>query len=213
MHILTLTHAPAKLVELHHKLRDADPQRKLPPLLLDAAAAPALTPKRQSAFLSTLLRLASPAASKIARAARAPSTPTPDRDPFAPLTNGATSHYPGTTVLSGYLTTIANDQMLWTAHPWRRFVGVRTDDLESVRIERAIKRVCSDLAAHVSPKSPEAGGMQVVVKPPAPDKVERLGWGKEDEPGAPSCISCSLPRTARRHARPKKRPRRRPTMR
>lgn len=32
---------------------------------------------------------------------------------------------------------------------WKRFVRVRTDDLESVRVERAIKRVRSDLAAHV----------------------------------------------------------------
>jgi hypothetical protein len=31
---------------------------------------------------------------------------------------------------------------------WKRFVRVRTDDLESVRVERAIKRVRSDLAAH-----------------------------------------------------------------
>lgn len=39
---------------------------------------------------------------------------------------------------------------------WKRFVRVRTDDLESVRVERAIKRVRSDLAAHVggSPKTP-----------------------------------------------------------
>ena len=36
-----------------------------------------------------------------------------------------------------------------TARPWRRFVRVRTDDLESVRVERAIKRVRSDLAMHL----------------------------------------------------------------
>jgi serum/glucocorticoid-regulated kinase 2 len=115
-----------------------------------------------------------------------PSTPAPDRDPFAPLTNGATSHHPGATALAGYLTTIANDQMFRTARPWRRFVRVRTDDLESVRVERAIKRVRSDLAAHASPKSPEAGGMQAVVEAPAPDEVERLGWGEEDDTGAPA---------------------------
>ena len=44
---------------------------------------------------------------------------------------------------------------------WKRFVRVRTDDLESVRVERAIKRTRSDLASHVSPKpaaEPNANG-------------------------------------------------------
>lgn len=38
---------------------------------------------------------------------------------------------------------------------WKRFVRVRTDDLESVRVERAIKRVRSDLAAHVGSQAKE----------------------------------------------------------
>lgn len=36
------------------------------------------------------------------------------------------------------------------ARSWKRFVRVRTDDLESVRVERAIKRVRSDIATHTS---------------------------------------------------------------
>lgn len=57
------------------------------------------------------------------------------------------------TGLAAYLTSIANDQILRQARVWKRFVRVRTDDLQSVRVERAIKRVRSDLAAHVSPGS------------------------------------------------------------
>ncbi|KAI8981299.1 hypothetical protein BD414DRAFT_516220 [Trametes punicea] len=57
------------------------------------------------------------------------------------------------TGLAAYLTAIANDSTLRQARAWKRFVRVRTDDLQSVRVERAIKRVRSDLAAHVSPGS------------------------------------------------------------
>ncbi|OSD01215.1 hypothetical protein PYCCODRAFT_1445901 [Trametes coccinea BRFM310] len=57
------------------------------------------------------------------------------------------------TGLAAYLTTLANDSTLRQARAWKRFVRVRTDDLQSVRVERAIKRVRSDLAAHPSPSS------------------------------------------------------------
>ena len=94
-------------------------------------------------------------------------------DPFAPVgesagvlssSNGNTpSLTAGTsadknsmiTSLAAYLTTIANEPTLRQARPWKRFVRVRTDDLESVRAERAIKRVRSDLTTHVGTgKSP-----------------------------------------------------------
>ncbi|PPR05115.1 hypothetical protein CVT24_010090 [Panaeolus cyanescens] len=54
------------------------------------------------------------------------------------------------TALAAYLTTLSNILQLRSERTWKRFVRVRTDDLESVRVERAIKRVRSDLAAHVS---------------------------------------------------------------
>ena len=57
------------------------------------------------------------------------------------------------TALAAYLTTISNDPSLRQARAWKRFVHVRTDDLQSVRAERAIKRVRSDLAAHISSKA------------------------------------------------------------
>lgn len=53
------------------------------------------------------------------------------------------------TSLAAFLTTIANEPALRQTRAWKRFVRVRTDDLESVRAERAIKRVRSDLAVHV----------------------------------------------------------------
>lgn len=56
------------------------------------------------------------------------------------------------TSLAAYLTTISNEPTFRQARAWKRFVRVRTDDLESVRVERAIKRVRSDLAAHGSSK-------------------------------------------------------------
>ncbi|KAF9535632.1 hypothetical protein CPB83DRAFT_24240 [Crepidotus variabilis] len=53
------------------------------------------------------------------------------------------------TALASYFTTISNLPQVKADRVWKRFVRVRTDDLESVRVERAIKRVRSDLAAHV----------------------------------------------------------------
>ncbi|KAI1783506.1 hypothetical protein LXA43DRAFT_903432 [Ganoderma leucocontextum] len=81
-------------------------------------------------------------------------------DPFAEIgENGedisalAASNNKVVTGLAAYLTTLANDSSMRQARAWKRFVRVRTDDLQSVRVERAIKRVRSDLAAHVSPGS------------------------------------------------------------
>lgn len=66
-------------------------------------------------------------------------------DASSPLTSpSATS-----TGIAAYLTAVANQPSLRHERVWKRFVRVRTDDLESVRVERAIKRVRSDLAAHV----------------------------------------------------------------
>lgn len=72
------------------------------------------------------------------------ATENADVPPQAPPTPSAKS-----TALAAYLTTISNHPRVRTDRLWKRFVRVRTDDLESVRVERAIKRVRSDLAAHV----------------------------------------------------------------
>ncbi|TFK89836.1 kinase-like protein [Polyporus arcularius HHB13444] len=176
-HNITLTRTAQEIVELHAKLRDHFPGMKLPTPPIDAASIPA-PPKRKSAFLNTLSRLASPASNKIASSrqvatssalsSNAPSnaqtpiaTPTNEiGDPFAEIgENGedisalAASNNKIITGLAAYLTSLANDSTLRQSRAWKRFVRVRTDDLQSVRVERAIKRVRSDLAAHVSPGS------------------------------------------------------------
>jgi serum/glucocorticoid-regulated kinase 2 len=124
--------------------------------------------KRKSTFLNTLSRFASPTSSKIARngpssrrftnPSNGPSPLTSPsgelNDPFTSFTasnldNSAINPSANSTAIAAYLTTISNIVALRQARVWKRFVRVRTDDLESVRVERAIKRVRSDLAAHV----------------------------------------------------------------
>ncbi|KIJ66516.1 hypothetical protein HYDPIDRAFT_174586 [Hydnomerulius pinastri MD-312] len=183
-HNLTLTRTATEVVELHAKLEDSDGATKLPKLPLDITSLPAPPPKRKSTFLNTLSRLASPSTNKVGRqmSTRAPSNPnfgvspaggdqatpvaSPSHeigDPFSSLAQSTTSTVSSNgkpanstmTALAAYLTTISNEPSLRQTRAWKRFVRVRTDDLESVRVERAIKRVRSDLAAHVSPKTPD----------------------------------------------------------
>ncbi|KAJ7157214.1 hypothetical protein C8R46DRAFT_1113810 [Mycena filopes] len=117
-HNLTLTRSAAELVELDRKLREAYPNAPILPI--DAKK------RTKSTFMNTLSRLASPKPTATPR-----STSTPD-DPF--LAYGD---------IASYLTTISNNSAMRQARVWKRFVRVRTDDLESVRVERAIKRVRS----------------------------------------------------------------------
>ena len=173
-----------EIVDLHHRLGDSHPGAKLPSLPIDISTLPTPPAKRKSTFLNTLSRLASPSSNRSARQASnrhpsgnsgaIPSTlPTPLVSPshevtdpfssFSAATNGLDSstlssgtHANSTvTGLASYLTSISNEPTLRHGRHWKRFVRVRPDDLESVRVERAIKRVRSDLASHVSPKSPE----------------------------------------------------------
>ena len=67
------------------------------------------------------------------------------------------------TSLAAYLTSLANDPIVRQMRPWKRFVRVRTDDLQSVRTERAIKRVRSDLAAHHTPVTETPRSMSQVL--------------------------------------------------
>ncbi|KAJ7261966.1 kinase-like domain-containing protein [Mycena rebaudengoi] len=75
----------------------------------------------------------------------APSPQTEASDPFLSFEGVGP---PSSTTLAAYLTTVSNTPTMRQARVWKRFVRVRTDDLESVRVERAIKRVRSDLASH-----------------------------------------------------------------
>ena len=178
-HNLTLTRTALELLETDSKLRDSLPGYKLPKLPIDAAALPAPPPKRKSAFLNTLSRLASPSGKSAAASARPQSrrgssaggpssaaspvvSPAQEvGDPFDGIRadGGAAEQYTAAnstvTGLAAYLTSVANDPGVRQTKVWRRFVRVRTDDLQSVRAERAIKRVRSDLAAHSSPSHAE----------------------------------------------------------
>ncbi|KAJ4470908.1 hypothetical protein J3R30DRAFT_3531778 [Lentinula aciculospora] len=171
-HNLTLTRTVIEIVELDHKLRDSVMSTsKLPALPLDPASIP-VVPKRKSAFLNTLSRLASPTSVKSGTrrsvvngnaSAASSGLPTPaaspsieQNDPFVSFTassallNAAIPTPSATSsALAAYFTTLSNLQPVRQARAWKRFVRVRTDDLESTRVERAIKRVRSDLAAHV----------------------------------------------------------------
>ncbi|KAG9041974.1 hypothetical protein FS837_011510 [Tulasnella sp. UAMH 9824] len=134
--------------------------------------------KRRSSFLHNLTRFANPTSNgKTSKKDGRPSTgggssgvpqspstasgfptPTPPAentaDPFndvSMMSENALTASAGSnviTALAAYLTAVANDSKLRGSRPWKRFIRVRTDDLESVRVERAIKRVRSDLAAH-----------------------------------------------------------------
>lgn len=174
-HNLTLTRTATEMVELHAKLEDSDGASKLPKLPIDIASLPQQPAKRKSTFLNTLSRLASPSTNKVGRqmSVRAPSSPnfgssTADQivspsqeigDPFMALSPSSASIVSNgkcanttMTALAAYLTTVSNDPSLRQTRAWKRFVHVRTDDLQSVRAERAIKRVRSDLAAHIRSK-------------------------------------------------------------
>lgn len=175
-HNLTLTRTATEVVELHAKLEDSDGASKLPKLPIDIASLPQQPAKRKSTFLNTLSRLASPSTNKVGRqmSVRTPSSPnfgssTPDQlvspsqeigDPFTALSassasivsNGKSANTT-MTALAAYLTTVSNDPSLRQTRAWKRFVHVRTDDLQSVRAERAIKRVRSDLVAHIRSKT------------------------------------------------------------
>ena len=106
------------------------------PSQLPLPNAPVTPPKRKSTFLHTLSRLS-------ARKSTAVSPKAEINDPLA-SSPSATS-----TGLAAYFTAIANSPVLRHTRAWKRFVRVRPDDLESVRPEKAIKRVRSDLAAHL----------------------------------------------------------------
>ncbi|KAF9516583.1 hypothetical protein BS47DRAFT_1340705 [Hydnum rufescens UP504] len=135
-------------------LREAHPNTALPPLP-ELIQSPA---KRRGSFLHTLSRLGShrgdkqhpPSSMRSAISSSQTSplvSPTKEfNDPFA-VSEDASSNVGA---LPAYLSTLANHPIFRNARHWKRFVHVRVDDLESVRVERTIKRVRSDLAGHTS---------------------------------------------------------------
>lgn len=184
-----------ELVELDVKLRHSHPNTKIPVLPISPESLPAPPKRKStflntlSRFASPT---SSKAHSK--RTNHAPGLPSPlptpgneGADPFTSFSSGdsptdgtasrssnlasslastaALSPSSSSAAIAAYLTTLSNTPALRMDRLWKRFVRVRTDDLESVRVERAIKRVRSDLAAHI-------GSMQ---QPPPKDKENGVG--------------------------------------
>ncbi|KAI0297577.1 hypothetical protein B0F90DRAFT_1811056 [Multifurca ochricompacta] len=146
-HNLTLSRTAREIVELDHKLHDAYQSVLRPPLPIDASALPQPM-KRNKPSSPVPSTLPTPVVSPKAEIA----------DPFFDdlgevAVSASTSANSTITGLAAYLTTLSNDQVFRQARPWKRFVRVRTDDLESVRVERAIRRVRSDVAAHIASAS------------------------------------------------------------
>lgn len=152
-HHLTLTRTASEVADLHARLVDAYPSVDLPPLPLDQVPT-----KRRSSFLHTLSRLANNKPPPNSRPSQTLPTPavSPSKERDDPFANPLSSPSAAATSLASYLTVISNHPSVRTARPWRRFVRVRTDDLDSVRVERAIRRVRSDLAMHLPAPSPSA---------------------------------------------------------
>ncbi|QRV94769.1 Serine/threonine-protein kinase [Ceratobasidium sp. AG-Ba] len=168
---LTLTRSAQEITDLHAKLRSSNPNTALPPLPGFPASGSENTDqgaKRRSSFLNTLSRLANPSP-KLPKQNRIgslnsnnnASTPMispqagPTEDPFnqpsvsqpsgvAPVIADDAPTEATMPALAAYLTLIGNHPVFRHSRAWRRFVRVRTDDLESVRAERVVKRVRSE---------------------------------------------------------------------
>ncbi|EJU02535.1 hypothetical protein DACRYDRAFT_21614 [Dacryopinax primogenitus] len=146
-HHLTLTRAVAEIQELEVKLSATLPGIKLPasPLHVTGSTLPISPTPRKRSFLTTVSRLVSPSRN---------ATPTSFGSRARQLKSQSSGEpLPDPTAVAQYLTTLSNDPRVRTAKPWRRFVRVRTEDLESRRVERRVRRTRSDLAAHIARKT------------------------------------------------------------
>ena len=159
-HNLTLSRTAREIVELDNKLRDAYPS-VLRPSLFAALPHPV---KRQSVVINMPSRVEthpsaadSPVPSALPTAVVSPKAEIVDPVLGEVAVGTSTSANPTITGFAkgfaAYLTTLSNDRVFRQARPWKRFVRVRPDDLERVRAERAIRRVRSDVAAHLSSPS------------------------------------------------------------
>jgi serum/glucocorticoid-regulated kinase 2 len=142
------------LMQIHEHV---PPNTTLPvcPLSVDTTTSDAPPTKRKSSFLTTLSRLASPPSRVTPLPPLTPTQGTPEDEGDKPLAAPA---------VAAYLNTFANEQHVRVTRPWKRFVRVRTEDLQSTRVERAIKRVRSDIAKHTS----TAGITNMAAPPPPP---------------------------------------------
>ncbi|KAF8258402.1 hypothetical protein EI94DRAFT_1815426 [Lactarius quietus] len=173
-HNLTLSRTAREIVELDHKLHDTSPSVLRPVLPIDSTALPQPV-KRKSVILNALSRLASPEIpSRLPRSSfLRQRSPDPFFDDLGEVAVGASnSASPTIAGLAAYLIALSNDQVFHQSRLWKRFVRIHTNNLESVRVERAIRRVRSDVAAHVS--SPSIGDV-TMNKSGVLDDTRRVG--------------------------------------
>lgn len=145
------------------QLRDGYPSTALPPLpeliqSVDGAQTTTMNGSKQprkSSFLHTLSRFGKD--KHQSQSQSNPNSPLPT-DSFSSLASTSPPSAPRPKIegdadaLPTYLTTIANHPTFKAARAWKRFVHVRTDDLQSQRVERTIN-VRGDRAGHISPIS------------------------------------------------------------
>ncbi|PWN33521.1 kinase-like protein [Meira miltonrushii] len=201
-HNLTLIRSSTDLVELDQRIREnqSSSASGIPalPSLPVAQAAP--TGRK---FLQTISRTLSPSGHKnrsgLSQLTSANSgstldpaslTASPSKEasiPSAPISPakedpssvGRSTAHSTTTQLATYLTTISNLPLVKRHKAWKRFVRVGSDDLESVRVERRVRKIRSDLAKHV--KSAVAPANTNVAATPSHSDIGEEGGRTDDD--------------------------------
>ncbi|SPO26517.1 probable serine/threonine protein kinase B-related Ukb1 [Ustilago trichophora] len=192
-HNLTLIRPANDITEMDNKIRDAIPPNSLPTLPVLPSSPPQLSGRK---FFQTISRTLSPGASKsratFSNFAGESTSPAADAiasgavspPPSAPLSPepGAMSKlasHSTTTQLATYFTVLANNPATREHKAWKRFIRVGTDDFQSVRVERRVRKVRSDLAEHV--KSSVAPRNTNVGVAPAQSDLDEDGGPTEDD--------------------------------
>ncbi|SJX63560.1 serine/threonine protein kinase B-related Ukb1 [Sporisorium reilianum f. sp. reilianum] len=215
-HNLTLIRSANDITDMDQKIRDALPSSSTLPALLTLPTSPPQLSGRK--FFQTISRTLSPGAAKsrasFSNFAADPTSPTaahtnpaagaaspPPSAPLSPQPGGAASKLTShsiTTQLATYFTALANDPATRDHKAWKRFVRVGTDDFQSVRVERRVRKVRSDLAEHV--KSSVAPRNTNVGVAPAQSDLEEDGGPTEDDldlDSADDSSRASVPATGR----------------
>lgn len=220
-HNLTLQRSTSDIVEMDTRLREGNAAEAASlPRLPTLASASTSTSGRK--ILKTLSRTLSPGGSRsrvalshltgsfggndsqVPTAKSSPTLKPPSRDgatspPLAGLAAGNGAADEKTThALASYFTTLSNVPAVRKHKAWKRFVRVRTDDLESVRVERRVHRVRSDLASHI--KSVVAPTNTNVGVGPSQSDIGEDGGRTEDEREAASLSGRSGSRHSWGHA-------------
>ncbi|CAE6502838.1 unnamed protein product [Rhizoctonia solani] len=128
---LTLIRGAQEISDVHTKLRSNHPKLALPPLPgFSTTVSDADGPKRRNSFFDALSSLSNPNPKAALRLSQPFGIPrnvkdTSDTERMLPM-------------LVAYLTLVGNHPIFRRSRTWRKFVRVRTDDLQSVHAERVV---------------------------------------------------------------------------